>query len=452
MRKVYIKLIALSLMLALSVSMVVAATYAWVVLTTSPEVSGLQVTIGGGNTILVAADLTKTVDGTVYHYPDTFSESLNFGQHESYAYLGTLDGLVPVSTADGVHWFLPSYYDGTDEAVKQGKVPVGEIKDVSQVIPEYDRAHANLSGADEETVAEGSYIYLDFWVVSPQTDCTLRVSVPTTANDNEGGTFLLDLPKGVSKGDGYGLEAGENHVSAMFRVGFLANTDVLVDDSMVHYLTSPGYDDEYRRLRGSYTEPGMYWGVRDADRFSIYEPNGDYHPGEPELEGIYLPTEAIALVNHVPTAVSVMDRVTVQKKSDWVRLDNGQTFLEQIFQAAITGKNLSEEEMTSYFYNTYLQGQVEHFVNKGAFVTKSAYLTGPIDLSQVAAAGATDDVYIVRLERDIPQRIRMFVWLEGQDADCVNVTRNSSLVLNLEFAGSTADESTDDTEWNNTKK
>ena len=122
MRKVYIKLIALSLTLALSVSMVVAASYAWLVLSKSPEVSGIQVTIGGGNTILVAADLTQTVDGVTYHYPDAFQDTLNFGAHESYEFLAALDGLTPVSTADGINWFLPSYYDSTDDEVKEGRI------------------------------------------------------------------------------------------------------------------------------------------------------------------------------------------------------------------------------------------------------------------------------------------------------------------------------------------
>ena len=46
-----------------------------------------------------------------------------------------------------------------------------------------------------------------------------------------------------------------------------------------------------------------------------------------------------------------------------------------------------------------------------------------------------DDVYIIKLERNVPQRIRMFIWLEGQDVDCVNYVSTSSLVVNLELAG-----------------
>ena len=81
-------------------------------------------------------------------------------------------------------------------------------------------------------------------------------------------------------------------------------------------------------------------------------------------------------------------------------------------------------------------------VGKGKFVKYSTDLSDRIPLGNVMQAGATDDVYIVKLERNIPQRIRMFVWLEGQDADCTNLTDAATLMLNLELAGSTAEETT----------
>ena len=441
MKKVYIKLIALSLMLVVSVSMVVAVSYAWVVMSTSPEVSGLQVTIGGGNTILVAADLTQVIDGVTYHYPDQFDDKLHFGQHESYAFLKNVESLMPVSTADGIHWFLPEYYDASDEPVRNGKVAAGQIKDISQFTMEADLSHANLVNADEETLIDGSYVYLDFWVVSPGTDCTLRISVPTLEGDNSGGSFLLEQMRPEKKNGSYTLTEGNSQAAAMFRVGFLANTNMVLDDSMLYYTGSAGYDDDYRSLRGFYSEPGYYQSGYIGDRFTIYEPNADYHP-EMDLEGsIYLETKPVGLVNDVPTAVSVRDRVTAQVKSSWITLDNGQTMLEQIFQSAIIGKgDLEADALQEYFYDTYLQGQVEHFVDKGAFVKRSENLVDQLTLNPDLLADATDDVYIVQLVRNIPQRIRMFVWLEGQDADCTNLTQATGLMLNLEFAGSTASE------------
>jgi hypothetical protein len=57
------------------------------------------------------------------------------------------------------------------------------------------------------------------------------------------------------------------------------------------------------------------------------------------------------------------------------------------------------------------------------------------ELETLDTAGATDDVSIIQLTKHIPQRIRMFIWLEGQDVDCVNAAAASSFAVNLELAG-----------------
>jgi hypothetical protein len=54
----------------------------------------------------------------------------------------------------------------------------------------------------------------------------------------------------------------------------------------------------------------------------------------------------------------------------------------------------------------------------------------------LTTSGATDDVYITMLQRNTPQRIRMFIWVEGQDIDCADSnSEQGSFVLNLELAG-----------------
>ena len=51
----------------------------------------------------------------------------------------------------------------------------------------------------------------------------------------------------------------------------------------------------------------------------------------------------------------------------------------------------------------------------------------------------TDGAVIVKLKRNTPQRVRMFIWLEGQDIDCRSsgTVRASELALKIELAGST---------------
>ena len=58
------------------------------------------------------------------------------------------------------------------------------------------------------------------------------------------------------------------------------------------------------------------------------------------------------------------------------------------------------------------------------------------NVEKVATAGAADNAVIVTLERNVPQRVRMYIWLEGQDGDCVNSVAGKNIAINLELAGS----------------
>ena len=85
MTKKYSKLIIALISLLVAFSVVVVTTYAWVTLSNNPVADGIQVTIGGGGTILIAPDMTEQVDGVTYHYPGVFEGQINFSQWENYA-------------------------------------------------------------------------------------------------------------------------------------------------------------------------------------------------------------------------------------------------------------------------------------------------------------------------------------------------------------------------------
>jgi hypothetical protein len=57
-------------------------------------------------------------------------------------------------------------------------------------------------------------------------------------------------------------------------------------------------------------------------------------------------------------------------------------------------------------------------------------------MTTVERAGATIDTCIAQLEKNVPQRIRMFVWIEGQDVDCIGSKGDISFTMGVEFAGS----------------
>lgn len=443
MSKIYAKLIAMALMLVLSLSVVVVASYAWFVLSGNPVVTGIQVTIGGGNTILTAPNITQEVEGTTYCYPGHFSDKLNFGLEPSYAYLQELGSLTPVSTYNGVDWMLPAYYTSADAEVKEGKVPNGQLKDITQFQVDSELMYANLPASEKEKIEEGSYIYLDFWVVSPGGDYKLRVS--TGDEDEDGGSFVIDLLQPtVTEEGGYVLNYSAGNASSAVRIGFLANSVRLTDNTMLHYQNSIYYDERFHSLCGLYAEPNSGTYYSEFDHFTIYEPNGDSHPANADLDGAYVPTKALALVDGTIVERPVNDRVTVQLSSVWKAAEKGEgtTAIEQRFQAALLNRNtegMETAQIAQAFYGTYLQGQLGPYVSKGRFVSGILNAGGPIYQSQLQAltAGATEDVHIIQLEKNVPQRIRMFVWLEGQDMDCSNGRNSTQFAVNIEFAGGT---------------
>lgn len=449
MKKVYKKIFFAVLMLLMAISMVVTVSYAWLTISGSPTVNGIQVSIGGGRTILLAPDVSQTLaDGSVIHYPGAFSDKLVFSHYEVYDYLSDLGGLLPVSTADGIHWMTPTYYSSSDEEVLGGYAFVGQQKPISDFAVDTVLANANLS-KNEIATASGNYLYLDFWIVSPGSEYQIRV----TRGEEEDGSFLIELPDPVASPDafsGFTLADPNGGAGASVRIGFLVNQEVVQDSSMLEYQRSPFFSNQYTHLMGIYPEKNQSLSTSD-NRFTIYEPNGTLHTGTSGVEnGSYIITNPLKWENGMVDLADVSSILTVQKESTWIPVEDGSDILlERVFQTALTGKNvLSDKAAFSIFYRDYLQGQVAHYLSKGNFVTSTASLyeyaasTGSsiirpdiID-AMLGTSGTTEDVYITKLERNVPQRIRLFIWIEGQDVDCSLDAALSNFALSLELAGS----------------
>lgn len=439
MNKTLLKLIAVVMALIISVVMVVTISYAWTTISTAPIAEGIQITIGGGHTIMMAPDISKTVDGTTFHYPGFFDDTLNFSQYEQYDYLKQVSALLPVSTADGINWFIPEYYDILDEAVINGTACVGEGKPITEFTLDDLLEYANLT---EKKDKDGHYIYLDFWVVSPGSDCTLRVS----EGDENGGSYLLELMAPTLHTDGsFTLDSTSGTTAASARVGFLVNPDYVTDNTMLYYQQSYTYKEQYQRLRGSYGERGSKWYSSEYN-FTIYEPNGDFHPnGEKDT---YVITSPLGYSDGQIVLADIRDSLAVQLKNGWKTASSAGIGIEEVFQTAIAGKNInSEAEAKDALYNKYLQGNFIPYVTKGSFVTNtedlySYYASGNIvdtdEMSSLGLSGAAESTYIVKLEKNVPQRIRMFVWIEGQDVDCTGAEA-VDFAISIELAGSTQD-------------
>ena len=444
MKKLYGKLILSVLTVLFTITVVLTASYAWLTVSKSPMASNIQVTIAGGNTIMIAPDVTETVDGQIVHYPGEFDDHINFANAEGYEYLSQLCGLIPVSTDNGIDWINPTYYNSTDDIVKEKKVFSGTIRPISEFESDDTLRYANLTG---EADAPGSYVCLDFWVVSPGMDYDLRVSCGSA----ETGSFVLARPVvDEQSGD---LVPSDRAAATSIRLGFLVNDISPSSAAFVAYQSSDTYSQRYAKLVGSFPEAGTGYDetTRAKTEFSVYEPNADLHV-EPRNDGDFLYTAPLGLQNGGISETSYRGTYAVQKASSLVGAVqtgavNG-SILEQMYQAYQAShdtEGMSPAQIERGFYDNYLQGQLGIYAARGDFFSRTSDLYALAltthraeaeDLAEIQTGGATDDAIIVPLERNVPQHIRMFLWLEGQDADCVNPCGTNTFCVELELAGS----------------
>ena len=444
MKKLYGKLILSVLTVLFTIIVVLTSSYAWLTVSKSPMASNIQVTIAGGNTILIAPDVTETVEGETVHFPGTFKDHISFENADGYAYLSQLSGLIPVSTVNGIDWITPAYYNSSDDEVKQKKVFSGTLRPVSEFESDDTLRYANLT---DENDTPGSYVCMDFWVVSPGMDYDLRVSCGSA----ETGSFVLVRP--VVDEESGDLVPADRAAAASIRLGFQTNSIAAPTAALMAYRTSEGYSQRYNDLRGCYPEPGHGFdeATRGETTFSVLEPNADLHIN-PRDDGAILYTPALCVQNGVIRESSMQGTYAIQKASSLVgAVQTGAvdgSVLAQMYQgyqASHDTEGMSASEIENDFYNNYLQGQIGIYAARGDFYSRTsdvyalALTSGRAEaeeLSSLQTGGAADDAIIVPLERNVPQHIRLFLWLEGQDADCVNPVGNNTICVELELAGS----------------
>lgn len=427
-KKAYIKIACTAAALLCAMAMIVMSSYAWLTASTSPVAEGIQVAVGGGSTILLAPD---RVNDAGVHYPGAFGATLRL---DDLLNTGAYSGLTPVSTADGLSWYLPVYYTEDDPEVQAGTARAGDLKPYDQFLCDERLIYANLP-VDDERAAKGSYLYVDFWVVSPGSRYELRVS---TSDDASGaGSYVVDLPQVVETEDSFDMQTPEYPASESLRVGFLVNQNAAAESAAAY--TANGGDQRYTKLMGDYQKVGEQVQPASYNTFHIYEPNGSSHSAQGETG--YIATYPLGRNDTSVTGIPVGGRLSVQMASQWE-----EDRINDLFTASVqrAGDTATAADVQARLYKT-LAGRSD-YVNKGQFIQNTGKLYENLGqdhtvlqatLEQMAKAGANESNSIVTLERNVPQRIRMFIWLEGQDADCVSGASVSGFAMRIELAGST---------------
>ena len=427
-KKAYIKIACTAAALLCAMAMIVMSSYAWLTASTSPVAEGIQVAVGGGSTILLAPDL---VNDAGKHYPGAFGATLRLDDLlDADAY----SGLTPVSTADGLSWYLPVYYTEDDPEVQAGTARARDLKPYDQFLCDETLTYTKLP-VDDERAAKGSYLYADFWVVSPGSRYELRVS--TSDDDSGAGSYVVDLPQVVETKNGFAMQTAEYPASESLRVGFLVNQNAAAESAAAY--TANGGDQRYTKLMGDYQKAGEQVQPASYNTFHIYEPNGSSHSAQGETG--YIATYPLGRNDTSVTGIPVGGRLSVQMASQWEENTVKDLFTASVQQA---GDTATAADVQAQLYKN-LAGRSD-YVDKGQFIQNTDKLyTGLgqddtvswVTLEQMAKAGANESNSIVTLERNVPQRIRMFIWLEGQDADCVSGASVSGFAMRIELAGST---------------
>ena len=426
------KLLGAVLALLAAGALIVSGTYAWLTISKSPAAEGIQIMVSGGSAIYMAPDIT---DKNGNHYPGEFSDKLQLAWGDGSGYVAAL---TPVSTADGLNWFLPAYYAPDDPEVQGFEAAIGQRKPIAEFENDSTLRYANLG--KEEKTEKGSYLYVDFWVVSLNSNFDLHVS----RSDELGvGSYAIGLQEVVKNEDGsYSLKTGEGSSAECLRIGFLINQNDAKAADAAAYARSDNYVDRYKNLRGSYQEKGeSITAAQNLNSFTVYEPNADLHTAFPELNGKYIRTDAVGLVDGKVQLVDMAGRLCTQLASAWTDADN--VFQAAVREAKSKGVKLTESNLRDYFYKVYLQNQTSPYVEKGNFIknTVDLYLQFAVEKGMIVTDVSDIDednastTKLVTLDKNTPQRIRMFVWLEGQDVDCTNGADANQLALSIELAG-----------------
>lgn len=430
------KRLYMSLVLVIvSISLMVTVSFAWFSLSSSPVISNIKVAIGGDNTIKIAPNIVENKDGIVVNYPGFFDKASNLAIDSKIL-------LSPVSTADGINWFVPKEYIETENK---------EILSVEDFELDKEFKYANTS--------EGGYAYLDFWIVSPLDDCYLRICTgknydEKSNKEDEVGSYVVQLPsqvKNYTNETGYNLDDSFNSLSSSLRVGFLVNDATVTDDIvMKSYVDSTGYINDYKSLKGLYD-------VNSSYNFTIYEPNGLTHSSDGRVvtltkdgaqsitcnDGEYHITQPIGIDEQGNvTLQNIADRLIVQSESRWKSTLNS-LMIDDMYQAFL--KSNTKDKSIDSFYNNYLKSTYTQYVETGYMFkdTWELYSSGDSDvksaddLRSLEMTNAIMSSNIVVLEKNVPQRIRMFVWIEGQDIDSNFLAADKTVSLRLELSGST---------------
>lgn len=397
------------------IALISTAAYAWFTISTTPEVTGITISIvPTGKEYPIEVSQNQT-DWTTELHMDNIVEQ--YGP------------LRPISTFDGEHWYLP-YYDIRGNVDEFHEVELSEVAN-------------RLKGKDGFEEPFNYLVYFDIWVRTRDTGTNydMRLSNPAKnvgADEKYFGTFVLWDPQKSAKED----EVPGNDAMACTRIGI----QMLGEDDEN---TSPFYIYEPNSvMRSSYFET-----VRDE----LLEDDNDLKPEEfnalkyiaasLENKTSTLPDGSTKTELKIGQALSISDYIT-----SYLSNVGNSTYVNTVVPRFVSDKTADADAV--YELQTLAAGSNEvgnktvHLITQGNSSWSEDYLNSweagaataqSVNSRNVGTIGTLNSTPTIQtLTYGQEYKMRIYVWLEGQDIDCWNQITEGNIYVNLEFLGEEA--------------
>jgi len=483
--KLKMKLVISLVAVIMAVALLASVTFAWLSVSTSPEVSAISFNINMYHTLQVS-----------------LSQDGPWGENVSLAVLVSDSNLVkmlqPVSTLDGINWFACTYDDGTlNEVALFERSSTLEWGNVSKLATFTDASGTDLTNEEdilEAAEAQSHFIYMDIWLRSEDPNgCKVRLSVPHEVVESElGGLYgSYVMGKYVVSGTDE-IVCNSNGAETAVRIGFqiyASGSDAEPTDFIIYepnadkrssaadketageYVVGYSYStDSYQSTKYIKTQPiGWLPTLVAYPAPALYYVNND---------GYMVPISGTNLVSGTDYYVFGTDYVSsTDTPEPWDTDPNYVKFSPPLLYAdnePVLEKKTAQFADTSvtYYYDTGYSAQLANVDPAKIIVQKSCdwnldkvknalQLGRSPDSTCIGSFGSflnTDEIYassdkyvpidslsdecgsnavLLTLPDDKPVKIRIFIWVEGQDPDCWNDIHTGTFSINVEFAGET---------------
>ena len=425
------KLIITGVVLLSALALLALGTFAWFTISKKGEAGGVGVRLEKNDAqwpfeIIEHDDTWRTIDDVMN--AEGWGKNLTLRKVKSDTHpegreIGDCYQLRPISTYDGVNWFLADYSaTGSVEGVI--KTELNAVGNVNRYDP-YPQ--------DEGKDIPSNYVYYyDMWIRTrgeSKNDYELHLNNPLSMDnllDDEVffGTYVLP-----------GIIQGQDNFSTPSQAGYDASTCLRI--GFLFYDQKPGDTDINVASPSdeSHETPGTFW---------IYEPNSDKRAkyftsfkGSGIINNSY---EAQKGITYIAGAQEGQTKVV----GDHAELTDGVVLDTYLPKETVSGVVYEKQPNTIQQYaGSWDMEKIKSRTDPDTVTSRDIASLGKfISHNNPEREGyeGIDTPSMRTIYRGKPQHVRVFIWMEGQDADCWNSSLTGKLAINLEFRGEAVEE------------